>query len=374
MKRSNHIKTITNRLITVVLIFCLLITGHYLTPAFAVSENDLNKTNAELDKLRKEQEALSSDFAELTSKLDAATGKLAEIETQINTKLTDISNLENEIAALSESIDTQYASMKLRIKHTYEQGSNNMLDVLFAADSFSQFLSRAEYIMQMSMYDKNMMTALQEDLNSRKDKQTALTTELDTLIALKTKAQNESNYIKQLMASTQSQINTASEDVKKLEQLALAYEKALEEQKANQNQTSIPNVTINRGSGSIENYDETDLAIMAAILECEAGDQPYEGLIAVGSVIVNRVKDPRFPDTISGVIFSPGQFTPVASGRFAIVYARGAMSRCYQAAQEVLNGANNTNALYFHMYRPGKNEKGTIIGDHIFMYNLHDTW
>ncbi|MBQ4283719.1 MAG: cell wall hydrolase [Lachnospira sp.] len=371
MKRSNHIKTITNRILTILLIFCLLLSGNYMTPIYAVTQSDLDKTNAELEELKKQQTALSSDFANLTAQLEAASRKMSEYDTKINAKLTEIDALEEEILNLSDSINSQYESMKLRIKHSYEQSSTNMLNVLLEADSFADFLSKTEYILQMSIYDRNMMSSLQDDLSNQKNKQAAMETELDSLYALKAQSKAESDNIKKLMSGTQSKINASSEDLKKLEELALAYEKAIEEQKQAQAQNPIPDVTINRGSGSVDNYDETDLAMLAAIIECEAGNQPYEGLIAVGSVVVNRVKDPRFPDTIEGVLFAQGQFTPVASGRFAIVYSRGAMSRCYKAAQEVLNGTINTNALYFHRYKPEKNEKGTIIGDHIFMYSLH---
>lgn len=367
MKRANHIKTITNRILAITLICCMLLSGNS-TSAYAVTQSDLDKTNAELEELRKQQSALSSDFANLTAKLDASSKKLADIETQINNKLAEIDKLEDDIADLNASIDDQYKDMSLRIKHSYECGSNNLLDALLQADGFSDFLSRAEYIMQISAYDQHMMSVLQDNLNSQKEKQTTMESELDSLVALKNQSQAESNNIKTLMASTQSKINSSGADLKKLEELALAYEKALEEQKQAQN--ALPEISINRGSGSVENYDQTDIAMLAAIIECEAGNQPYEGLIAVGSVIVNRVKDPRFPNTIEGVLFAQGQFTPVASGRFAIVYSRGAMSRCYQAAQEVLNGTINTNALYFHRYRPEKNEKGTVIGDHIFLYSL----
>lgn len=368
MKSSNHIKTITNRILAVIIIFALLLSGPFYN-TWAVTQSDLDEANKKLEELRQQQASLSSDLAGLNAKLDESTKKLAAIETQITDKLNEIDTLERDMAELSESIDSQYESMTLRIKYSYERGASSTLDILFGAKDFSDFLSRAEYIMQMSKYDQDMMSALQDDLIAQKEQQATLNAELDNLIALKEQSQAESKNIKSLFASTQSKITASAEDMAKLEELALAYEAELEKQKEAQN--ALPDVTINRGSGSVENYDETDISMLAAIIECEAGNQPYEGLIAVGSVIVNRVKDPRFPDTIEGVLFAQGQFTPVASGRFAIVYSRGATSRCYQAAQEVLNGTINTNALYFHRYKPEKNEQGTIIGDHIFMQSLH---
>lgn len=61
-------------------------------------------------------------------------------------------------------------------------------------------------------------------------------------------------------------------------------------------------------------YEETDLYWLSRAIYAEAGNQPMKGRIAVGTVILNRVEDPTFPDTIEEVIFSPGQFSPVANG------------------------------------------------------------
>ncbi|MFR2471704.1 MAG: cell wall hydrolase, partial [Lachnospira sp.] len=113
-------------------------------------------------------------------------------------------------------------------------------------------------------------------------------------------------------------------------------------------------------------YDTSDLAMMAAIIECEAGNQSYEGKLAVGSVIVNRINSPKFGNTLQAVLYAPSQFSPVASGRFAIVLARGADAECTKAAKEVLNGHITINALYFHMYNSEVDNGGTVIGDHVF--------
>ena len=124
------------------------------------------------------------------------------------------------------------------------------------------------------------------------------------------------------------------------------------------NQNALNNV--------LKNHTAEDVAMLAAIIECEAGNQSYEGKCAVGSVVINRVADPRFANSISGVIYAPYQFSPVASGRFAIVLARGANAACTQAAVDVLNGYININALYFHVYDSSVDVGGTVIGDHVF--------
>ena len=108
----------------------------------------------------------------------------------------------------------------------------------------------------------------------------------------------------------------------------------------------------------------SDLAMLAALVECEAGGESYEGQLAVASVVVNRVKSGSFPNTISGVIYQGGQFSPVASGRFAVVLAKGANGSCTKAAGAALSGNTNINALFF--CRASSGVEGTVIGNHVF--------
>ena len=90
----------------------------------------------------------------------------------------------------------------------------------------------------------------------------------------------------------------------------------------------------------------------------------YEGKLAVGSVVMNRVKSSYFPNTISGVIYQKGQFSPVASGRYAYRLQAGVNSECLQAAQEVLDGKITLNCLFFRTNNGIVT--GTVIGNHVF--------
>ncbi len=82
----------------------------------------------------------------------------------------------------------------------------------------------------------------------------------------------------------------------------------------------------------------TNLELLAAIIDCEAGGQTYEGRVAVGNVIMNRILDPRFQTTIYDVVYGPGQFSPVKNGMLARRLAQGARESCVQAAKDVLEG------------------------------------
>ena len=116
-------------------------------------------------------------------------------------------------------------------------------------------------------------------------------------------------------------------------------------------------------SGSTGSYaDYSDLDLLAAIIWCEAGNQPYDGMVAVGEVVMNRVASSSFPNTIAEVLEQPGQFTPYASGTLQSALASGVNSTCYQAAQDALNGAQPVpGALYFNTH-----SGTTKLGDHYF--------
>lgn len=93
-------------------------------------------------------------------------------------------------------------------------------------------------------------------------------------------------------------------------------------------------------------YDEDDLYWLSRAIYAESGNQPMAGRVAVGTVILNRVADPRFPDTIEGVIFAPGQFSPVSNGT---IY-REPDAESVIAAKLCLDGAREAGAsLYFNV-------------------------
>ena len=108
--------------------------------------------------------------------------------------------------------------------------------------------------------------------------------------------------------------------------------------------------------------DETRL--LAALIHCEAGGEEYEGQLAVGAVVMNRVRSGAFPNTISEVIYASGQFTPALNGRLEEVYNGNIYDSCIKAAEEALAGNTNVgDAKYFR--RAGKRE-GIVIGNHVF--------
>lgn len=111
-------------------------------------------------------------------------------------------------------------------------------------------------------------------------------------------------------------------------------------------------------------YTVDEINLLAALIYCEAGNQSYEGKVAVGAVVMNRVENSRFSNTIQGVIYQKSQFTPAGSGKVARILARGVDTSCIQAAIEALNGSDPTSGKLYFRRNNGRN--GQVIGDHVF--------
>ena len=108
-------------------------------------------------------------------------------------------------------------------------------------------------------------------------------------------------------------------------------------------------------------YDE--VTILGALIQLEAGNECYDGQVAVGAVVMNRFRSGSYPNSISDVVYQRGQFS--VRDRVAGVAAGGVKSSCLQAAQQAINGTDNTGgALQFAPVSSGRG--GVVIGNHVF--------
>lgn len=135
-----------------------------------------------------------------------------------------------------------------------------------------------------------------------------------------------------------------------------AAEQAAAEQAAAEQAAAVQQTAAYSASAS-------DQTLLAAIIFCEAGNQPYEGQVAVGAVILNRVRSSVYPNSIAEVIYQSGQFGPAMSGWLDSVLASGGYTdTAMQAAADALAGSNPIgDCLYF-----GCGNFGIQIGDHFF--------
>ncbi|MCD7862706.1 MAG: cell wall hydrolase [Lachnospiraceae bacterium] len=117
------------------------------------------------------------------------------------------------------------------------------------------------------------------------------------------------------------------------------------------------------GSMSSSEYERM---LLAALIYCEAGGESYEGKLAVGAVVCNRVRSSGYPNTLQGVIYASGQFTPAKSGRLDQVLNSGNIPQsCYNAADEALAGYTNVGSAVRFRQNNGTID-GVVIGNHVF--------
>lgn len=123
-----------------------------------------------------------------------------------------------------------------------------------------------------------------------------------------------------------------------------------------------------QGSGS-GLYSQSDINLLANIISAEARGEPFEGQVAVGAVVLNRVEHPSFPDSIAGVVYQPGAFTAITDGQINEAVAASAQ----KAAREALAGADPSGGAIYY-YNPDKTSNKWIrtrpvikrIGAHLF--------
>lgn len=127
--------------------------------------------------------------------------------------------------------------------------------------------------------------------------------------------------------------------------------------------------TTTASTGNSGNYSNSDLTLLARLISGEARGESYTGKVAVGAVVLNRVKSSSFPNTISGVIYQPYAFTAVSDGQINVPPDNS----CYEAAKAAMNGWDPTyGAIYY--YNPATatskwifSRKTTVtIGKHVF--------
>lgn len=341
--------------------------------------------------LKEQESSLKGELAGLNSQLSDVSAQINDLEGQISKKQEEIEKAGQELAQSETAKEKQYESMKLRIQFMYENGGIDFAAALLSSKSIAEFLNKAEYIEAVNRYDREMLGRYEETCRQVAQKEEDLKAEQDSLLAMQESMAEKKEQVNGLIAQTEQsiqakrgEISDAQNDVDEYEaQIAKmkAYEEELERQKAAEAKKRAEEAKKREqearkkaegqkkqeegssGGGSVT-ANASDLAMLAALVECEAGGESYEGQWAVASVVVNRVRSGSYPNTVSGVIYQGGQFAPVASGRFAIVLARGAASSCQKAANAALSGSTNVGFLSF--CRASLGVEGTVIGNHVF--------
>lgn len=355
--------------------------------------NSLNEqmqdTQNEINTLNQQKSEMEEQLGGLNEQLSNISASLEEIQTNIAQKNQEIEDTKTALAAAQQQAVDQYEDMKLRIQFMYENGDNTFVALLLEADSFSDFLNKADYVEEITSYDRQMLDTYRQTQAEIAAHETELETEQSELAGLLQEMEGKQAEVSAVISDTQTSISqyaasisdqqSVVNDLQRQIEEQQAYEQELELQKAREDAARLAEikrqeeelaaakanvVNTSNGSGTV-NVAAGDKELLAALIYCEAGGESYEGQLAVGSVVINRVHSGAYPNSVSGVIYQGGQFSPVASGRLATVLGSGLTSAsCTQAAEAVLNG-NITNG-FLHFRQNNGIIEGTVIGNHVF--------
>lgn len=361
------------RIRTGLALLCSLAVVFSVFPAYA---------DDDIESLEDQTSALESELQGINQEILSLSEEISSTEMQVEILNGEIARTEDSLAEAETNEQKQYDDMKTRIKYMYENGNATLLEMLFSAEDMADFLNKADFIENLSQYDRDALNELidvhqqiEDQMKSLEEQQASMADLQDDLAdkqaELQAKAQQTSTNLQE--------VNDRLEAAKKAEEERLAREQAARE-KAEQeakeaaaqaesdknNSSSSSSGTVSNGSGSID-ASVDDITLFAALLDCEAVHD-YNSMLAVATVIMNRVESPRFGDSIRDVIYAPGQFEPVWTGRLDERLDKGPTSLARQVAQDAVNGARLAEVAdcYYFLYAPSTSRDGIVIGDNLF--------
>lgn len=337
----------------------------------------------ELAGLNQQHGSLRAELKALNEELNAATERMAELEASIQEKEEEIERTRQELEEAKRLEAQQYVAMQQRMQAAYESPDTDYLEMLLSAKSIAELLNMADYINMLADYDQRLLADYKETKEQVAAKEVVLEEELKELEILKeenieeqkkinaliqTTAERVSKFASQI-SDTKAEIAEIEAEIAKKEAEIAAQEADIEALKKKYQQellmSQLANSSYKRDISEVV-FEEGDRYLLANLIYCEAGGEPYEGQVAVGAVVINRVLSSVYPDSVSGVIYQKGQFSPAGSGRLALALAQNkATASCYQAADAAMAGTTNVGGcVYFRTPIPGLT--GIQIGNHIF--------
>lgn len=339
-------------------------------------EEQLGQTQENLEGLRGEHSSLKGELNNLNEQLSRVSSNLEELEEKIAKKELDIENTQAALEQAKETERLQYQQMVDHVRYMYELKEEDVFRAILKMDSFAEMLNAADYYEKVMSYNQKMMEEYKENRRLIEEEEARLEGDMAELESLRVAAEAEKSKVSGLISKTSNAIDRYADQISDAEAAALAYEASIKEKEEDlevlreqlKRELAMSQAAANATWRDISevSFEEGDRYLLANLIYCEAGGEPYAGQLAVGSVVVNRVLSSLYPDTIVGVIYQNKQFSPVASGRFDLALASNkATESCYRAADEAMSGVTNVGScVYFRT--PVEGLSGINIGGHVF--------
>lgn len=339
-------------------------------------ENKRDENDKQIGGLKKEQKSLKDELDDLNEQMRQVAENLDNLERQISEKEQEIFDTQAALDEARETEERQYECMVANIRYMYENNDDSIVASLLIKGSFSEMLNAVDYMERVAAYDRKLMDEYTANREYIEQEEARLQQEKIELDNLKVQAEAERSKVSALISQTSKKIAKYADEIEEAERKAREYEEELKKAEADlevlkkklKEEMALSQAAANAQWRDISEvtFADGDRYLLANLIYCEAGAEPYEGKLAVGSVVINRVLSSKYPNTVVGVIYAPKQFSPAASGRLALALDKNkATQQCYQAADEAMSGVTNVgNCVYFRTPIPGLT--GISIGGHIF--------
>lgn len=377
-------------LICITLILGILVSSVTYLPAEPVQASslaDLRKQKAENDKKVKEIEAekkkLEKNLGNMKSEMYNLSESITQLEKDIEQKEYEIQEAILLLEQTQAKADEQYAYMKLRIQYMYEHGSTWSWTNLLEAESFADMLVRAEYMMNIEEADKALMDEYMDTLAQIEAFKLELESQREEMETAKAELEDKKSKLLASISNTKNTISSTTGKLNEAQQLSADLQKKIAEMEEYerkmraQQALEASKLSANRLATIAQQEDELantryvvtpaegEAELLAALIYCEAGGESAAGKDAVATVVLNRVCSGYFPNSITGVIYANRQFSPVSSGKLALVIENGLTPQsCRDSANRVLAGGYTGNWLYFCVNNGAI--QGTVIDHQVF--------
>ena len=198
----------------------------------SVIEEEKKKVEDTLKNLEGQKADTESYVRQLDQEMAAISSQLEELSGQIADKESEIAVTQEELSAAQEAEVQQYDAMKLRIKYMYEKGDTTFIDLILESKSISQLLNRAEYISQISQYDRQMLDEYAATRQTIADNEAKLESERADLLALQESTQAKHNSVEELLAAKEEQLKSYETQIASAQSQINAYEQDLAAQES----------------------------------------------------------------------------------------------------------------------------------------------
>lgn len=174
----------------------------------------IDEAEKKADQLEQQKESAEAEKQKLTTRLNGIIDDMNETQEKLTAKEEEIDAAEQELVQAKIDENNQYESMKKRIKFMYEGGNTQLLEVLVKSESIGDLLNKAEYVSQLSLYDRDMLTEFQNTVKEVEEKEAALKAEYEELNELQDQLSERQTEVQELIDSKEAQISDIQDEIK----------------------------------------------------------------------------------------------------------------------------------------------------------------